>query len=763
MAYDVLPGLGVPLRRSEDHRLLTGQGRYTADVAAPGALHAVFLRSPHAHAEIRGIDVSAARAMPGVAAVITAAEAAGLGHNPAVSEIFGVDGARHIEPHRPPIATGKVRHVGEIVAMVVAETLAAALDAADAVLVDYAPLPAVVTGDAALAPGAPQIHAQAPGNLICDWRRGDAAAVDAAFTAAAHVSNVAYRGNRIVAGYLETRAALAQWRDGQLTLTTPSQGVHLIQRVVCAILGIPTTDLRVVSEDVGGGFGPKLPPYPEQALVCFAARLLKHDIRWEQTRTEHHLSDTHARDLIAEASLALDAEGRFLAIKVDGVANFGAFVSTVAPTIPTMGMAKVLSGLYAFPAAAIALRCAFSNTPPVDAIRGAGKPEAFILLESLVDQAARETGRDPIALRRLNFIPRQAFPYRTALGLRYDCGDYAALLDAALAEGDAAGFPARRAVSEARGMRRGLGLACHLHATGGWGDETSLLRIGADGVVEAVTGTQSQGQGHATAYAQIVAAALGIAPERVRVVQGDTARAPRGGGTGGSSSTIISGATLKRAADAAIAAGMDAAAERLEVAVADLTYRKGHYVVEGTDRFIDLFELAAAVGGLDGRADFDTTVESWPAGIAIAEVEIDPETGVVRLDRFSSSVDAGVVVNPMLLVGQLHGGFCAGAGQALLEEACFDAEGQALSATLMDYAMPRADDVPDFAHVLCGVPTPNNPLGIKGVGELPTNGAPAAIGNAVTDALGVAVPMPMTPARIWQALHALSAASNPQK
>jgi carbon-monoxide dehydrogenase large subunit len=760
MAYDVLPGLGAPLRRIEDQRLLIGGGRYAADVAAPGALHVVFLRSPHAHAEVIGIDATDARAMPGVAAIITAREtvAAGLGHNPAVSEIFGVGGARHIEPPRLPIAIGKVRHVGEIVAMVLADTLAQARDAAETVVVDYAPLPAVVTGDAALAPGAPQLHAEAPGNLICDWRRGDPEAVAAGFADAAHVSRVSYRGNRLIAGYLETRAALAVWEGEALTLITPTQGVHLVQRVVCAILGIPRESLRVVSEDVGGGFGPKLPPYPEQALVCFAARELKRDARWEQTRTEHHLCDTHARDLVAEASLALDAEGLILALRVEGIANFGAYVSTVAPTIPTMGMAKVLSGLYAIPAACIALRCAVSNTVPVDAIRGAGKPETFVMLEALIDQAARETGRDPVALRRLNLIPVEAFPYRTALGFCYDCGDHPALMDAALLEADADGFPARRSESAARGMRRGLGIACHLHGTGGWGDETSILRIGADGVIEAITGTQSQGQGHATAYAQIVAAALGVAPDRVRVVQGDTARAPRGGGTGGSSSTIISGATFKRAADAAIAAGMDAAAERLEVAVADLAYRDGRYEVAGTDRAIGLFELAAATGGIDGRAEFADTVESWPAGIAIAEVEIDPETGAIRLDRFCSSVDAGVVVNPMLLAGQLHGGFCAGAGQALLEEACFDAEGQALSATLMDYAMPRADDVPAFSHVLAGVPTPNNPLGIKGVGELPTNGAPAAIGNAVTDALGISVPMPMTPARIWQALRGLPAA-----
>jgi carbon-monoxide dehydrogenase large subunit len=750
------------MRRLEDSRLLTGGGRYTANAAPPGALHAVFLRSPHAHARVLGVDAEAARAMPGVAAVITAAQtvAAGLGHNPAIVEIRDAAGRRHVEPPRLPIAPDRVRHVGEIVAMVVAATPHAARDAAEAILVDYDPLPAVVQGDDVLRPGAPLLHAEAPGNLVCDWSRGDAAAVEAAFAGAAHVSRLRYRSPRILAGYMETRSALAQWDAAaqRVTLTTPSQGVHVLQRVLADhILRIPRARLRVVTPDVGGGFGPKLPPYPEQALVCFAAMTLGCDVRWVQERSEHHLADTHARDLLADAALALDAEGRFLAIRVEAVANFGAYVSTVNPTIPTGGMAKVLCGLYAIPAAHIAMRCAFSNTAPVDAVRGAGKPEALLLLERLVDVAARETGRDPAALRRLNLIGRDAFPYRTALGYRYDSGDFPALLDAVLSQGDDAGFAARRAASAARGLRRGRGFSCHLHGSGGWGDETSDVAVLPDGSIEARTGTQSQGQGHATAYAQVLAARLGVDPAVIRIIQGDTDRIVRGGGTGGSSSTIISGATLTRAADALIAQGRETAAAMLEAAPIDIVFEGGAYAIAGTDRRIGLFEVAAQRGGLDGRADFADTVESWPTGIALAEVEVDPETGQVTLDRFGAAIDVGAVVNPMLLAGQLHGGYAAGIGQALMESARYDADGQMLAATLMDYAMPRADTLPDFRWVSVPVPTPNNILGIKGVGELPTNGAPAALANAVLAALagdGVThLELPMTAERVWAALH----------
>lgn len=755
MAFDVLPGLGAPLRRLEDPRLLTGGGRYAADHLPEGALHAVFLRSPHAHARILGVDAAAARAMPGVAAVITAAETEGLGHNPTLTEIQDAAGRRHLEPERLPIPRDRVRHVGEIVAMVVAGSLAAARDAAEAIAVAYEPLPAVIRPEEALAPGAPRLHDIAPGNLVCDWRKGDAAAVADAFARAAHVTRVRMRSPRIVAGYIEPRAAVADWRDGQVVLTTPSQGVHVLHRVLCDhILRWPREKLRVLTEDVGGGFGPKLPPYPEQALVCLAAERLRRPVRWVQERSEHHLSDTHARDLEAEIALALDADGRFIGLKVEALANFGAWVSSVNPSIPTGGMAKVITGLYAIPAAHVAMRCVFTNTVPVDAVRGAGKPEALALLERAVDVAARETGRDPVALRRLNLVPREAFPWRTALGFTHDSGDYAQLMDRALEAADGAGFAARRAASEARGMRRGRGLSCHLHGSGGWGDETSIVEVLPDGTIQARTGTQSQGQGHATAYAQVIAAAFGVDPATVRIVQGDSATIPRGGGTGGSSSTIVSGTTLKRAAEAAIEAGKEAAAEALEAAREDIEWQGGAYAVAGTDRRIGLLELASRAGGIEGRAEFEGTVSTWPAGVAVAEVELDPETGAVTLERFVAAADAGVVVNPLLLAGQLHGGFAAGVGQALLEQAKYDADGQLLSATLMDYAMPRAADLPAFGHVLAGVPSPNNALGIKGVGELPTNGAPAAVANAVADALGGALPdLPVTPERAWRALR----------
>ncbi len=748
MAFDVLPGLGEPLRRLEDPRLLTGGGRFAADALPAGCLHAVFLRSPHAHARIAGI---VAPAMPGVT-VLTGADVAALGHNPAVTEIHDAQGKRHVEPHRPVMARDRAVHVGEIVAMVVAPRLATARDAAEAVEILYEPLDAVVDGTAALEPGAPLVHAEAPGNLCCDWTKGDAAAVARAMAEAAHATRLRLRSPRLVAGYIEPRAALAEWRDGQVVLTTPSQGVHILHRILCDhILHWPRERLRVITQEVGGGFGPKLPPYPEQALVCFAAERLRAPVRWVGDRTEHHLADTHARDLEAEIAVALDAEGRITALGIEAVANLGAYVSTVAPTIPTGGLAKVISGLYAIPAIQVRMRLAFSHTTPVDAVRGAGKPEALVLLEAALDQAARETGRDPVALRRLNLVPRAAFPYRTALGFTYDSGDYAALLEGALADADADGFAARRKESEARGKRRGRGIACHLHGSGGWGDETSLIEVTADGIT-ARTGTQSQGQGHATAYAQIIAAAFGVSADRVRIVQGDSATIPRGGGTGGSSSTIVSGTTLARAAEDAIENGRAAAAELLEAARADIEWEGGRYAVAGTDRRIGLFEVAAKAP-IAGQAEFDGTVATWPAGVAIAEVELDPETGAVTLDRFVAAVDAGRVVNPMLMDGQLHGGFAAGIGQALLEAIRHDDSGQIVTATLMDYAMPRADDLPRFETVSIPCPSPNNPLGIKGMGELPTNGAPAAVANAVADAIGRHLDLPLTPERVWSALR----------
>jgi carbon-monoxide dehydrogenase large subunit len=759
-----LAGLGIPARRLEDPRLLTGGGRFTDNIAPRDASHVYFLRAPHAHARLGAIDATAARTAPGVIAVFTGADIEGqVGHLPAISEIKGVDGQRHREPVRPAIARERVRHAGEIVAMVVAGTLDEARDAAELIEVTYEALPAVVAGDDALKAGAPQLHADVPGNLMCAWRRGDPKAVEAAFARAARVVTLSQRFNRILANYLEPRAIAATHdaASGVTTVTFASQGAHIPHRLLCdRVLNLPRDKLRLVTPDVGGGFGPKFTLYAETALMPWAARRLGRPLRWVCDRAESFLTDNHARDLVARMDLALDAEGRFLALKVDAVANFGAYVSMFAPVIPTTGMAKVLSGFYRIPAIDIAMRCAFSNTVPVDAFRGAGKPETFAMLERLVDLAGIESGLGAVEIRRRNLV--DAFPYTTALGYTYESGDYRRLLDEALSLADGAGFAARRAASEAQGLRRGQGLACHLHASGGVADEAASVAVHGDGSITALAGTQSQGQGHETVLAQIVGAVLGIPYDRIRLVQGDTLRIARGGGTGGSSSTIISGTTLRRAADAVIVKGRDFAAEFLEAAPADIAYRDGRFEVVGTDRRIGLFEVAARAEAsgrrLEASGDFVDKIESWSSGVMICEIEVDPETGAVRVDRFTAVADVGTVVNPLLLDGQIHGGIAPGIGQALMEDAVYDRDsGQLLAGSWMDYGMPRADDVPDLRVASFNTPSTNNALGIKGVGELPTNGAPAAIANALADALrplGIRhLESPATPHRVWRAIH----------
>ncbi len=765
-----LPGFGRPLRRLEDRRLLTGGGGFTENIAAAHAdtAHVIFVRSQHAHARVDKVVIAEALAVPGVLAIYTAVDtvADGLGHMPAISEIKGIDGERHREPAHLPMSPGRLRHVGDIAAMIVATTIDAARDAAERVHLNASDLGAVVTADGALADGAPLVHDDVPGNLMCDWERGDGAATDAAFTRAAHVTAVSHRFNRIVANYLETRAAFAEWDAAadRVTLTTPSQGVHVIHRLLCdKVLKLPHDKLRVVTCDVGGGFGPKFTLYAEQALMAWACRKLQRKLRWLCERSESFLADCHARDLVADAELALDGDGRFLGLRVRAAANFGAYVSMFAPTIPTGGLAKVISGLYRIPAIHVAMKCAFSNTVQVDAFRGAGKPEALVLLERLVDKAAAETGRDPLALRRLNLLRPDELPCKTATGSRYDSGDYPRLLDEAARRIDVVGFAARRGASEARGVRRGLGWSCHLHGTGGVADETSSLLVHRDGTIEARTGTQSQGQGHETIYAQMVAARLGVPAERVRVVQGDTALVARGGGTGGSSSTIISGTTLVRASDVLIQRGRDLAADALEVAAGDVAFRDGQFEIVGTDRRIGLAALADFAAGrgqaLDGSADFADRIESWPTGVMACEVEVDPDTGAVRVDRFVSTADLGAIVNPMLVDGQMHGGIVQGIGNALSEDAVYDrATGQLLAGSLMDYALPRADDVPPLEHHSIEIASPNNALGLKGVGELPNNGAFACVVGAVLDALrplGVTdIEVPLTPHRVWQAIRA---------
>ncbi|HEY4166263.1 MAG TPA: xanthine dehydrogenase family protein molybdopterin-binding subunit [Reyranella sp.] len=751
--------MNAPFRR-EDPRFLTGQGRYADNTAPRGAAAVLFVRSPHAHARIARIDKAEALALPGVIAIYTAEDTAadGLGHLPAISEIRDAAGNRHVEPPHLPMSVGKVRHVGDIVAMVVADTLDNARDAAEALAIDYEELPAVVTVAQALAPDAPLVHDEAPGNLMCRWSKGDAAATDAAFARAAHVTRLSIRSPRQVVHYMETRSAWSRYDDDDLvTVTFPSQGVQILHRILCEqILKVPKDKLRLVTQDVGGGFGPKFPIYPEPTLIAWATRKLKRGLRWASERGELAQSDSHARDLVATGELALDADGRFLGVRVAAQSNYGAYVSMFAPTISTTGLAKVISGLYRIPAIRIDFDCAFTNTVPVDAIRGAGKPEALFLLERLVDLAAHETGRSPVALRRLNLLTPAEMPYAAASGYTYDAADCPHLFETALKAADHAGFAARRAASEAAGKRRGLGIGCHLHGTGGVADEHVVVDVRPDRLV-ARLGTQSQGQGHETVFAQVLAQALGVPIERIEVRQGDTRTIPHGGGTGGSSSTIISGTTLKRAADVVIQRGRDLAAERLETAPADIAYRDGAFEIVGTDRRVGLFELAA-VRPFSGDAVFADKIESFPTGVMICEVEVDPETGAITLDRLAMVADCGVVVNARLLAGQIHGGMAHGAGNALLEEARYDEEtGQLLTGTLMDYTLPRADDLPSFAVETIATPSPNNFMGFKGVGELPTNGAPAAIANAVMDALrplGVRhLDMPLTPAKVWQALQ----------
>jgi len=752
--------IGQPLRRREDQRFLTGKGRYTDDTAPTDALAVLFVRSPHAHARLAGIDRAAALAAPGVAAIYTAEDTAadGLGHLPAISEIKDPAGNRHREPPHLPMPVGKVRHVGDIVAMVVASTLDQARDAAELLAIDYDELPAVVTVAQALAPGAPLVHDELPDNLLCRWQRGDAAATDAAFARAAHVTSLAIRSPRQITHFIETRCAWSAYDAGEdvVTVTFSSQGVQLAHRLMCdSVLKLPKDKLRLVTEDVGGGFGPKLPISAESSLIAWATRKLRRSLHWTCERAEHALSDSHARDLVAAGELALDKDGRFIGLRVKAQSNFGAYVSMVAPTISTTGLAKVISGLYRIPAISLDFDCAFTNTVPVDAIRGAGKPEALFLLERMVDLAAHETGRSPIELRRLNLLKPSELPHTVPTGYTYDSGDYPRLFEAALQRADADGFGARRAASEAKGKRRGLGLSCHLHGTGGVADEHTIVNVEPGGLV-ARLGTQSQGQGHETIFGQILSSVLGVPVDKIDIRQGDTRTIPHGGGTGGSSSTIISGTTLRRAADDVIKRGRDLAADRFETDAADIAFKDGAFEVIGTDRRIGLLELAAWKP-FDGTAVFADKIESFPTGVMVCEVEVDPETGAYTIERFTDVADCGLVINPLMLAGQLHGGIAHGLGNGTMEEAVYDEEtGQLLSGTLMDYALPRAGDLPSFAIETIDTPSPNNFMGLKGVGELPTNGAPAAVANAILDALrplGVRhLDMPLTAAKIWQAL-----------
>jgi carbon-monoxide dehydrogenase large subunit len=768
-------GIGVSVKRREDFRLLTGQGRYADDFQAPGQAHAAFVRSPHAHADMVAVDAAPARAIAGVLDVFTGRDlvADGVGAIPTLiaergGGIRSRDGSPFAEPTWYPLATDRVRHVGEPLAIVVATTPAAARDGADAVAVEYAVRPPVVDAVAALADGAPPLHAGVARNRCYDWECGDAAATARAIATAAHVTRLTLLDNRLVTCFMEPRAALAEWdaAAGRYTLHASLQSVHALALNLARVLRVPVERVRCVTADVGGGFGSKIQPYPEYAALAWAARRLGRPLKWVSSRTEGFLTDAQSRDHVLTGELGLDATGRITALRVHSTQNLGAYVATGMPISIILNMERMISGLYAIPTIHLTLEGAFTNTVPINVYRGVGRLECVYTVERLIERAARETGRDVVALRRANMV--RAFPYRTATGAVYDSGDYVARLDEAIERADVGGLPARRAEAARRGRLRGLGLGPYVEGTGGVPREYAEVRVLPTGDVEVPVGSVSQGQGHETVFAQVVAERLGVPFERVRVIMGDTDRVADGVGTFASRSMVRGGSAAVEASDLLVAAGTRMAAHLLEAALADVEYRDGAFNVVGTDRSIGIFEVARAASAGRLPAALGTTLgaarmHANPAfafanGCAVCEVEVDPETGAVEIVAWTMVDDSGRSVNPMIVHGQMHGAVAQGIGQALTERCVYDpASGQLVSGSFLDYAIPRADDLPAISVTSRDVPSPTNPLGVKGAGEGGTVGAPGAVIHAILDALaplGVAhIDMPATPARVWQAIQ----------
>jgi carbon-monoxide dehydrogenase large subunit len=767
-------GLGQPVTRREDPRLVTGRGRYAADVSLPGQAYAAILRSPHAHAELAAIDVEAARAVPGVLAVWIAQDAAddGLGDIRNAIPVHDREGRPLIRPARRLLARERVRFVGEPVAVVVAESLAAAKEALDQIAVDYLPLPAVATVEDAAAEGAPPIWEEAPGNLALYWQNGDAAACEAAFRQAAHVVRIDLINQRLVPCAMEPRAAVGTYDAGvgRYTLHTSCQGAHLIKSLLAGhTLNVPEDAIRVIVGDVGGGFGSKVFHYPEEALVLWAARRLARPVKWVGERWEAFVADTHGRAQQNQAEAAFAADGRILALRVHTRADLGAYLNYFGAVIPTQMTGCMLSGAYAIPVIWATCEGFYTNTVPVDAYRGAGRPEATYLLERLMDAASRRLAMPRDEIRRRNFIRADQMPYRTAAGPTYDSGDFVGIMEAAMAAADWHGFAARRGKAETRGRLRGIGMSTYVEICG-FAEEAAKLRFAADGVVELLIGTQSTGQGHETAYAQIVADGLGIDIDRVRVIQGDTDRVATGQGTSGSRSLPVGGPATQRAVDAAVERGRSFAARLLQASPEEIRFADGRFQVADSGRGIAIDELAvaardpenlppgAAVPGLDAEATFAIEASTFPNGCHIAEVEIDPDTGTVAVVAYTVVDDFGTIVNPLLLKGQVQGGIVQGIGQALFEEARYDPEsGQLLTGSFVDYALPHAADVPELAISFRSIPCRTNPLGIKGAGEAGTIGACPAVINAVLDALAAEgvehLDMPATAEKIWRAIR----------
>jgi carbon-monoxide dehydrogenase large subunit len=769
-------GIGQPVRRVEDQRLLTGKGRYTDDISLAGEVFLAVVRSPHPHARIRRIDTSAAKAAPGVLAVVTGADMAAVGDNaiPCFIPIENRDGSQAPMPKHPILATDKARYVGDNVAFVVAETRAQARDAAELVAVDYEPLTAVADTAAAVASKVAPVHEECGSNIAFDWHYGDAAAVDAAIAKAAHVSRLELVNNRLVCNAMEPRAAVAEWdaASGAVTVHTCTQGPWAFRDTIAANLGLPADKVRVITPDVGGGFGMKAMFYPEYTMAAFAAKQLGRPVRWTSERSEGFLSDSQGRDHVTVAELAFDADHRITALKVHTIANMGAYYYFYAPFIPTGAALKVLPGVYDIPALSYGVQAVFTNTVPVDAYRGAGRPESIYCMERLIEQAARELKMDPTELRRRNFVRPEQMPYKSSAGELYDSGEFARVMDTCMQKAGWAGIAGRKAEAARRGVHRGIGMCYYIESTMGDPTEHATVRFDEDGGVSILVGTQSNGQGHETAYAQVLHERLGVPFDRIRIVQGDTALIKSGGGTGGSRSLTAQGMAIIDASDAVIEKGKAFAGQLFEAAVADIAFAEGTFRVAGTDKAIGIMELAQkartmTVAGLEGGLDASATTKlpawTFPNGCHIAEVEVDPGTGITRIVDYNIVDDFGVVLNPMLVEGQVHGGIVQGIGQALLEQTVYDEEGQLLSGSFMDYCMPRADDVPSFDFSTVEVRCANNGMGVKGCGEAGSVGSPAAVINAIIDALAplgvTAVDMPATPERIWRLCQGQKAAA----
>ncbi|QCK87979.1 xanthine dehydrogenase family protein molybdopterin-binding subunit [Phreatobacter aquaticus] len=775
--------IGAAVRRKEDHRFITGKGQYTDDINRPGQTHAYFLRSPHAHATIKKIDISKASGMPGVVGIFSGEDTSGVGGLICGWMIHSKDGTPMKSGVHPVLARGKVRYVGDHVAVVIAETLSQAKDAAEAIVVDYGVLAANADTAKAQAKGAPLVHDEIPGNTVYDWHIGDKAATEAAFKAAKHVTRMDIINNRLVPNAMEPRAAIGEYDSGndQLTLHTTSQNPHVARLIMSAFLGIaPEHKLRVIAPDVGGGFGSKIFVYAEETVCLWAARKVNRPVKWTADRTEEFLAIAHGRDHVTHAELATDADGKITGLRVKTIANMGAYLSTFASSVPTYLYATLLSGQYAIPAIYAEVDAVYTNTAPVDAYRGAGRPEATFVVERLVEKCARELGMDPAAFRKRNFVSK--FPHQTPVIMAYDAGDYKASLLKAMDMADVKGFGKRRREAARRGKLRGLGYSTYIEACGiapsqavgslGAGVglwESAEVRVNPVGTVEVLTGSHSHGQGHETTFAQLVSARLGIPIDNVSIVHGDTDKVQFGMGTYGSRSGAVGMSAISKALDKVEAKAKKVAAHVLEAAEADIEFKDGHFTVKGTDKTVDFGTVALNAyiahkfnpqelePGLKEGSFYDPTNFTFPAGCHICEIEVDTDTGVSTIVKWTAVDDFGNVINPMIVEGQVHGGIAQGVGQALMEGAIYNPDGQLVTASYMDYCMPRADNLPSFDVGMTVTACPSNPLGIKGCGEAGAIAAPPAVINALTDALGTEdIPMPATPQAIWQVIQKLA-------